>query len=126
MQTANLLIVDDDADFRDSLKVFLERQGYRVEAAESEAAALEKLAQISFAALITDLSLTGNSTQDGLRIIKAFKQLQPVRPAILITAFGSGDLPEKARAAGTDVYLEKPVSGAWLCAKLAELGLARK
>ncbi len=123
MQTANLLIIDDDADFRDSLKAFLERQGYVAETAENETAALDKLGQNDFAALITDLSLNGNSGQEGLNLIQTFKQRHPDRPAFLITAFGSEELRGRAQAVGANLCLEKPTSGAWLCAKLAEFKL---
>ena len=118
-----LLVVDDNCDFVDSLRAFLERQGFIVDGVNDEQTAMAFLANNHYSAVIADLRLTGSDESEGLRILECFKKKHLGGCAILISAFGNGEIRARAHAAGVDAYLEKPVSCPQILEKLAEYGV---
>jgi len=63
------------------------------------------------------------SSDTVLAVAKAAKTADPKVKVILVTAFGSHEITEKASEYGVDVYLEKPVSLLWLRQILTDFGL---
>jgi CheY-like chemotaxis protein len=104
-----LLVVDDSADTRESMKLLLERAGYRVELAENGAQALAAQRRRAADVLITDIFMPET---DGLETIEAFKR---EFPQVKIVAMSGGGVRvggtvylETARIAGADAMLRKP------------------
>lgn len=102
-----ILVVEDSAGVARSLRLGLGLYGngmYQTEACGSGEEALKRLAEAAFDLLISDLRLPGI---DGLALIERGRQLNPSLRAILITAFGSPDIEERARQQA-NAYLAKP------------------
>ena len=78
----HLLIVDDEAEIRDLLGLFLTSHGYRVTALESAVAALRFVQQTQPDLIISDLQL---EESDGLSLISDLKAILPDTPVILLT-----------------------------------------
>src|SRR5690606_11709363 len=86
-ETTRVLVVDDDAGVRFTLKEMLRSlRGVEVEQAEDGAAALEKLAARSFELVITDLRMP---RMDGLELVRRVSATPRAPRLIVITAHGS-------------------------------------
>ena len=101
-----ILIVEDNAPFRQSLREMLCEQfpTMGVEEAEDGEAALDKLETLSPHLVFMDIKLPG---QSGLEITKTIKELYPGIRVIILTSY---DLPEYREAAnqyGADFFLSK-------------------
>lgn len=78
----HILIVDDEAEIRDLLGLFLTSNGYRVTALESALEAQRFVAGNQPDLIITDLQLEDS---DGLELIDQLKGALPNTPVILLT-----------------------------------------
>lgn len=103
---ASLLVVDDDADTRDLLREVLGEEGYNVFTAGSAEEALKVGQQELFDVIISDMRL--GPDQNGLDVLRAYKEIQPESEVILITAFGSMETAIEAVKAGAFDYISKP------------------
>jgi CheY-like chemotaxis protein len=110
MDRTRVLVVDDSADLRSTLKELLELLGYEVETARDGAAALALQRQRAVAIVITDIFMPGT---EGMETIARFKAGWPrVR---VIAMSGGGEVAKKSylQAAlhiGADATLRKPFS----------------
>lgn len=100
------LIIEDDEGMRSLLEDFFKEEGFETDSVEEGTYALKKLLTESFVLIITDVRMPGFS---GLDILPALRRLQPKTPIIVITAFGSEEVHQKALLRGANAYLEKPV-----------------
>ncbi len=104
-----LLVVDDNADTCESMKLLLERAGYQVEIARNGALALELQRERSSDVLITDIFMP---ELDGLETIAGFRREFPAVKIIAMTGGGMGFNRENyllcADVAGADCVLRKP------------------
>lgn len=108
MDARRIVIVEDSVIVARPLRRVLERQfgepNYQVETYESAEAALEQAGAGPIAVLISDLRLPG---MNGLELIERIRQEAPGTPSIIMTAFGSSHIEERAREQNI-VYLPKP------------------
>ncbi len=100
-----VLIVDDDAALRESLKLILSAEGYNVFTADSGEAALQIVADEEIDAVVTDLRMPG---LDGFELIPQISRQLPGIPIILMSAHGTEDLAVEAIQRGAYDYLAKP------------------
>jgi CheY-like chemotaxis protein len=108
--TRRVLVADDSADMRESLKLVLERAGYEVRLAADGSHALEMQRAAPCDVLITDIFMP---ECDGLETITGFRR---EFPAVKIIAMSGGGLRivrgqqylQTAQAAGADATLNKP------------------
>ncbi len=100
-----VLLVEDDRLVRSSLRLFLERKGYRVLVAESAAQAREALAQGAIEVLVTDMVLPDGMGSDLARAIQA--EIPGVK-VVFMSAHPPELLQEQGRLAAGAAYLEKP------------------
>jgi diguanylate cyclase (GGDEF)-like protein len=119
-----ILIVDDQRDMRESLKVLLEAQGYKdVRLAASGRQALDLLAPggpvatVPVDVVITDVVMPGLSGIEVCRQIKANAQLRDI-PVLVITGRSDEALLDAAFAAGAHDFLPKPVGPKELLARV--------
>jgi two-component system response regulator AtoC len=104
---AKILVVDDEAIVRESLRDWLSDAGYRVLTAENGSQALEVIEKDRPAVAIADLVMPG---MDGIELMKRTKELAAATDFIIITAYGSIPTAVAAVRAGAYDYIEKPFS----------------
>jgi DNA-binding NtrC family response regulator len=100
-----VLIVEDEAVVRESVRDWLTEDGYDVDVAESGEEALEKIKKEEFGVVVLDLKLPGI---DGLQVFEHVKELKPKTKGVIITAYPSEETQAKARRLGLLDYLSKP------------------
>lgn len=106
-----ILLVEDDAIVAAVVRGLLERAGHDVSYVGNGLAALAELAQATFDVILLDLDLPGI---DGFQIARLIRQREePGRriPIVAITARSGGDEEMRARDAGMDGFLRKPLTG---------------
>jgi NADPH-dependent glutamate synthase beta subunit-like oxidoreductase/ActR/RegA family two-component response regulator len=101
-----ILVVDDEAIMRESLRDWLTDGGYQVEIAEDGEAALKAIAQQDFGVAILDLMLPG---KNGIEVLREAKEKRPYLKGIVITAYASVPTAVEAMKEGAVDYLSKPV-----------------
>jgi DNA-binding NtrC family response regulator len=104
MFPANILVVDDEALMRASLRERLEREGHRLLEAGSGGAALDRFTS-DVDLVLLDLRL---SDSDGLTVLRRFKEQSPDTAVILMTAFSSVATAVEAMKLGAFHYVTKP------------------
>jgi DNA-binding NtrC family response regulator len=105
MQTAKILVVDDDAVARDLLADALKKEGYEVEAFPSGEEAIERGRRGRVDLVLTDMKM---GTVDGLTVLREFKRFSPDTAIVLLTSFGSLEGAIEAIKQGAYDYLAKP------------------
>lgn len=101
-----IMIIDDEKIVGDMAKISLEDEGYEVETFLSAAPALERLKQVNFDVVVTDLKMKGI---DGLEVLRTLKQLYPATKVIMITAFANLDVAIEAIRSDVFDFFPKPV-----------------
>jgi PAS domain S-box-containing protein len=120
LQGAAILVVDDEADARELLRVVLETEGAQVTAAESAGEALQALARADFDVLLADI---GMPDRDGLELIRTLRTSASPNarvPAIAVTAYAGPRERQLAFEAGYQWHVSKPVDPAHLAATVAD------
>src|SRR5438045_8749245 len=102
---ARLLVVDDEQSMRGMLEARLTKAGHAVDVAADVPGVERALAASEFDAVITDLRMRNG--EDGLRVLRKVKDAQGEAEVILMTAFGSDDVRQKALELGAYGYVEK-------------------
>jgi len=100
-----ILIVEDEAVVRESVRDWLIEDGYDVECVETGEEALKKIKEEEFGVIVLDLRLPGI---DGLQVFEEAKELKPETKGVIITAYPSKETLEKAKGLGLLDYLPKP------------------
>ena len=101
-----ILVVDDEAIVRESIRDWLKDAGYEVSVAESGEEALKLIQKQNFGVMILDLRLPG---MNGIDVLKKVKLIQPSIKSIIITAYPTMLTQEEASKLGAIDYLVKPV-----------------
>lgn len=101
-----ILVVDDEAIMRESLRDWLTDDGYQVVIAEDGEAALKAIAQQDFGVAIVDLMLPG---KNGIEVLREARKKRPYLKGIIITAYASVPTAVEAMKNGAVDYLSKPV-----------------
>jgi two-component system response regulator HydG len=102
---ARVLVVDDDAVGRYTLRGLLEDEGLEVEEAADGQLALELLASREFELILSDLRMP---RVDGMEFLRRTQALVPVPRVILLTAHGSERHAVEAMKLGALDYFRKP------------------
>jgi len=110
---AKVLVVDDEAIIRESLRDWLSDVGHQVLIAENGPQALEIIEKEKPSIAIVDLVMPG---MDGIELLKRAKEISPHIEVIIITAYGSVPTAITAMREGAYDYIEKP-----FCPEKAEL-----
>ena len=114
-----VLIVEDNADAREGLRLLLTFAGHEVETAEDASDGLDKLRTFQPEIALIDIGLPG---VDGYALARMARQTPEVGGTYLValTGYGQAEDRQKALAAGFDTHMTKPVDPAKLCAFLTE------
>jgi len=105
MDSARILIADDDKKTRDFVAAFLSYKGYQVFQASDGQDALEKIELNDVHMVITDIMMP---RVNGLEFIKKLKAMRPEIVTIAYSAFANFEMTANLLKAGAFFYLEKP------------------
>src|SRR6266487_4004592 len=100
-----ILIVDDEAEIRESLQTLLEFEGYDVEVAANGQQGLSKLGERPFDLVLLDLALPD---RNGIEILPEIRSLDSQISVIMITAYGTVEDAVRAMQHGAVNFLQKP------------------
>lgn len=119
----DVLIVDDDEDFRPLLLQRLIRTGFAAEAADSGAQALEIGQRRQFDVAVFDMQMPGMT---GLELLEKYKAIFPETEVILLTGQGTIESAVQAMQLGAFNYLLKPFGMSELEAQIKKAGERRE
>ncbi len=105
MSQGHILVVDDNPNLLELIKMRLESADYRVSATAEEEAALSLLREQVFDLCIVDLMLANG---DGLTLMDQIRAIRPDVPTIILTAHGTIESAVEAMRRGAYGYLTKP------------------
>ena len=101
----SVLIVDDEAEIRESLQTLLEMEGYEVETAGTGHQGLSRAGERSFDLILLDLALPD---RNGMDILMDLHSQDPGQPVIMITAYGTVENAVRAMQSGAVNFIQKP------------------
>jgi len=100
-----ILIVDDEADIRESLETLLSLEGYSIEEAPNATEGLRKMEQVNYDLVLLDLMMPDRS---GMEVLKEVRERDTETPICMITAYGSVEVAVEALKNGAQDYFSKP------------------
>jgi DNA-binding NtrC family response regulator len=100
-----ILIIDDEAEIRESLQTLLEMEGFAVETAPTGEAGLQRIGEHPFDLILLDLALPG---RDGMEILADIRAHETRLPVIMITAYGTVENAVRAMQSGAANFVQKP------------------
>jgi DNA-binding NtrC family response regulator len=117
MSQGGILIVDDDLALLAALPETLRLRmgGVTVDTADSAAAALERIADQDYDAIVTDIKMPG---MDGLELLNEIRARRPGTPTLIITGHGENELVVRALRGGASDLIQKPIDRDYFVAAL--------
>ena len=108
MTPLHVLIVDDDPALLQALPETLRLRinGVTVDTANSAQAALDRVAEQEYDAIVTDIKMPG---MDGLELLAQIVGRRPDTPTLMITGHGEYDLALRALRGGAYDFIQKPI-----------------
>ena len=118
--SADVLVVDDEADIRELVSGILEDEGYRVRTAGDSESALAAVRSRKPGLVILDIWMQGGG-MDGLELLDVLKGLDADLPVLMISGHGNIETAVSAIRRGAYDFLEKPFKSdrLLLCAQRA-------
>ena len=100
-----ILVIDDEADIRESLELLLTSENYTVDLAENAATGLRKFDSGIHDLILLDLMMPDRS---GMEVLAEIRQRDPETPIFMLTAYGSEEVAVRALKSGANDYFAKP------------------
>jgi len=118
-----VMVVDDEPDTREMLKIMIGRLGAEVRACASSEDAMKMLSDWKPDVIVSDIEMPG---EDGYELIRKVRRSEAnsgrrPAPAVALTAYGRVEDRLRALAAGYQMHLSKPAEPAELAAVIASL-----
>jgi CheY-like chemotaxis protein len=117
-----VLVIDDEEDARELLTIALTQSGAEVRTAATVRAALDILDRWKPNVLVSDIGMPG---EDGYDLIRTVRALEAERggtiPAVALTGYASAEDAARARLAGYETHMAKPVAPSDLVMAVASL-----
>ena len=101
----SILVVDDEAAIRESLKDWLMEDGYSVALAVDGEDAIARVEESQYDVILLDLKMPGI---DGLETMRCIKEISPDSEVLMMTAYAAVDTAVLAMKEGAFDYLVKP------------------
>ncbi|MBE9915130.1 response regulator transcription factor [Paenibacillus donghaensis] len=117
MAKIQVLVVDDEWNMRNLLRIYLMKEGFEVREASSGYEALSMMKQHSFDLLILDVMMPG---MDGWQVCKAIRETEMI-PILMLTARSETKDKVHGLGIGADDYLTKPFEPEELLARVFSL-----
>jgi CheY-like chemotaxis protein len=109
MRAKTIVVVDDAPASLKVVEMLLRNDGYEVHTAPDAESALDILRTVKPAVMLVDIQLPGMSGLDLARRVKQDSRTSEIC-VIAVTAFTTLEDEERARAAGCDGYIMKPIN----------------
>ncbi len=106
MEKKRVLLIDDEENILRIIKKFLEDNNFVVSTAKTKKEALDLLQRQNFDIVLSDYRLPDGT---GMEILEFYRSREPVKPFIMITAYGSIDGAVEAMRKGASHYIAKPI-----------------
>ncbi len=103
---AVVMIVDDEASIRESLRMILEYENYRVDEARSGSEAMVRIADKPPDAVLLDIKMP---EMDGLSVLTALRERGYEMPVLMISGHADVDTAVEATRRGAFDFFEKPL-----------------
>ncbi|HWM88335.1 MAG TPA: sigma-54 dependent transcriptional regulator [Kofleriaceae bacterium] len=105
-----VLIADDQKDVLEALRLLLKGAGIETATAMSPAVILARVEAEDYDAAIMDLNYARDTTsgKEGIDLLSRLKELDPLLPVLVMTAWGSVDGAVQAMRHGARDYIQKP------------------
>ena len=103
-ENLRILVVDDEQDYCEVLKMILESNGYAVETCLNGKEALDILEDRSFDVVISDLNMP---VMDGFELLKNIKEREYDTEVLILTAFGTIEKAVETMKNGAYSYVTK-------------------
>jgi two-component system, NtrC family, response regulator HydG len=114
---SKLLIVDDQRNMRTTLAMMLRGAGFEVDEAQNGEEGCERGAQGAYDVVLTDLRM---GSKDGIDVLRATKESQPMTEVIVMTAYGTIESAVEAMRFGAFDYIQKPFTEQELLVKVGK------
>jgi signal transduction histidine kinase len=118
LDAARILVVEDDQDARELVRLTLQRAGASVEAVASAGEARREISGAPPDVLISDIRMP---EEDGYSLLRWLRSAGIATPAIALTAYARQEDADEARAAGFQIHLTKPIDEGRLVDAVASL-----
>src|SRR5688572_23631785 len=112
-----LLIVDDQRNMRTTLAMMLRGAGFEVDEASTGEEGADRGAAGAFDLVLTDLRM---GSKDGIDVLRAIKEAQPMTEVIVMTAYGTIESAVEAMRTGAFDYIQKPFTEQELLVKVSK------
>ena len=99
------MVIDDEADIRESLELLLTSENYAVDLAENATSGLQKFESGLHDLILLDLYMPDRS---GMEVLTEIRQRDPETPVFMLTAYGSEEVAVRALKSGANDYFAKP------------------
>lgn len=100
-----ILVIDDEADIRESLELLLTGENYVVDLAENATAGMQKFDSSGYDLVLLDLMMPDRS---GMEVLTDIRQRDLETPVFMLTAYGSVEVAVRALKSGANDYFAKP------------------
>ncbi|NOX16834.1 MAG: sigma-54-dependent Fis family transcriptional regulator [Chlorobi bacterium] len=102
----NILIIDDEKEICESIKMILEYEDYEVDYSTDSSQGLNKLLSGNFDAVLLDIQMPG---KNGFEVLQEISQNDILTNVIIISAYGNVENAIKATKYGAFDFIEKPI-----------------
>ena len=102
----DLLVVDDNDEFRETMTKWFTRRGIHVQPAPTAEDALQSAQQRAFDVAVFDMIMPG---MNGIKLLETFKQSHPECEVVLLTGQGTIETAVQAMKLGAFDFVTKPV-----------------
>src|ERR1051325_11596826 len=107
MPKPRILVIDDDAGIRESLRMTLEYDGYEIAGAATGQEGLALVEREAPDLVLLDVKMPG---MDGFDVLSRLLSMQPNLPVVMISAHGTGTTGADAIEKGAVNFIDKPIS----------------
>ncbi len=100
-----ILVIDDEADIRESLELLLTGENYTVDLADNATSGLQKYESSTYELVLLDLMMPDRS---GMEVLADIRARDKDTPVFMLTAYGSVEVAVRALKSGANDYFAKP------------------
>ena len=118
MEGFKILVVDDEADFLETIVVRLKKRKLDATGVTSGEAAIELLKNELFDVILLDVKMPGGI--DGIEALREIKKIQPLAEVVMLTGHASMETSIEGMKQGAFDYLLKPMKLENLLEKMTE------